>query len=159
MRGAILGLMIGLTAATPAQGARFAIACNGKNIMGVMRNGALRESDSDIRNIVYVIDEEAQTVHRFDPRGNKLDEVCANVGLPCDRSFSADRIVIAGSRTGTSGDPTSQFRTTISFDWNRQTGALTSTHDLQRSNGMGLLGRFVLKCAPTAMPTFASRTI
>jgi hypothetical protein len=147
MRNAILALALVAIAASPAHAERFAISCSGKDV-SEFRNAqgqAMTSRALDIRDIVYVIDEERQTVERFVAAQGKLDDVCGLPGLTCNRSFSAARVTL-------SGETTQGYRTVIGFDWDRQANRVETTFDMFGANGAGMVSRWSLKCEPAAIP-------
>lgn len=149
MRRTVPLLMLALIAATPAHAQRYAISCNGKSYSGVQRIDQPRARGSspvDLKNIVYVIDEGPQSVHRYIERQKLFDDECGLKGMTCTRSFSADRVTLHGAALD------DQSRTTTTFDWDRKTNRLTTTFDVFAHNGVGMTMTWEMRCKPADIP-------
>lgn len=153
MRPALAMLALGLTAAAPAPGERFAISCSGTSHNTVRLQGSPdRISSGKLKDVVYVIDEDARTVERRTLDGKRYEDVCS-AEVNCAREFSASRIRIAGELRKTStGEQPVEMRRVVSFDWDRQTNRLETVYDFIASRGVNGLLHGSLKCKPTKMP-------
>lgn len=149
MTRALVALALGLAMAAPAQAARFAISCSGQNIPELSgAPGKTPAPPTPIEDVVYVIDEEAQTVERFIPPPRAmLDKVCGIAGMECSFVFSADRVTVRGSKTDSDGSVDS-----VSFDWDRTTGHVESTLAFTSVRGISLGRRWSMQCKPVEMP-------
>ena len=150
MRRAIAGLMLGAVVAAPAHAERFAISCSGKSIDGFQRSSndpiVTLGSPTKIKDLIYVIDEEAQTVRQYVAPKRELAPVCEMEGMTCSTAFSADRVTITG--TGMKEG----YRVASSFDWDRRTNRLETILHMSGATGAGMVLVWTLKCRPTAMP-------
>ena len=145
---AVAALSIALVAATPANAARFAIACKGKSTNGFLRAGTapLLDAPMSFNGFTYVIDDEARTLDQYVTTKRKLSPVCAFEGMTCTSAFSTDRVTVNG--TGMDRG----YRTTITFDWDRKTSRAEMTLAVTGANGAGMITQWSMKCAPAAMP-------
>lgn len=156
MRTAILALMIGLTAATPAQAERFALSCTGKIGMTIATPERGYVMEPTQATFVYVIDTDAQTVHVLASDKPKLDEVCTDEKVECTRRFTADRITLAGDSTNSEGSPPVTRRGVVAFDLNRGNGRLETSLELSVSDGSRIRATRSLRCKPTDLPAISA---
>lgn len=146
MRRLILGTMMALVAASPAHAERFAMSCSGTNVTEMTRDGqTTSQPPTALNNVVYVVDTDAQTVHRYIPGQNLLDKVCSAQGMVCTTSFTPASISIEGVRQEESR------RAITSFAYDRKANTLETRLAVIGPN-MSIGNRWSLKCVPTEIP-------
>lgn len=146
MKRIILPLLV-LAAPAAAQAERFAIACEGTATFTHREgDGAPRRSPVEPMRQVYVIDEEAETVHRaLEPR-QEFEDLCIGSGL-CFRSFSPGLILVDTELD----EPDGFAMTQLMID--RRTGAATYEMDL-RFGRRETQTRWEMQCERTEIPVF-----
>ena len=150
MRKIVLGVMLGSAIAAPAHAERFAISCSGERINGIIGPGGAVQPDgapAEVKDLVYVIDEEAQTVRVFVASKRRFSPVCDFENMRCTRHFGADGVRIEGEQDRNA------FHQTSLFDWDRKAGRLAMVDRVTRADGTGVLIRWSLTCVPSAIPT------
>lgn len=156
MRTATLALMIGATAAAPAQAERFALSCTGPIGMTIATPERSFVSTPARATYVYVIDTEAQTVHVLASDKPELNEVCTDEKVECTRRFTADSITLTGDSTVDEGSPPVAHRRVIAFSLNRGQGRLEFSFELSSADGTSIRATRSLRCKPTKLPAIAA---